>query len=60
MKAQVNRFPTKAHPLIFEHWMVDFYILTPVELSISNDCILFIVRTGHHIFKWEYLRRKAR
>ncbi len=59
MSEKVNRFPTKDHRLIFDAWKVDFFILTPLELSISSDFILFIVRTGHHIFKWEYLRRKG-
>jgi hypothetical protein len=56
-RENMNRFPTEDHRLIFAHWKVEFYILTPLELTISNDTILLIVRTGHHIFKWEYLRR---
>lgn len=52
--------PAKERLLIFQAWKVDYFILTPFEFCIGDYFITFIIRAGHHIFKLEYMRRKAR
>ncbi len=40
----------------FSTWKIDHYCLTPFELSISTYSIIFFIRTGHRVYKWEYSR----
>jgi len=56
MKGKVNKVPDIGK-WIFDVWKIDHYCLTPFELSMSEDSIIFFIRTGKHVFKWEYRRK---
>jgi len=57
MSEQVNRVPGVGK-WIFQTWKIDFYNLTPFELDISAWWIVFTIRTGRRVFKWEYRRKE--
>lgn len=56
----LQSFPTKTHPLIFETWITQNSLFSPFEFVVNHSWVTIKVRLGHRIFKWEYLRLKAR
>ncbi len=52
---QANVVPDQGH-WHFSTWKIDHYCLTPFEFEVSEYSVTFFIRTGHHVFKWEYSR----